>query len=70
MRAYTDDIGRFGNAKKYAAFAGLVPWVQDSNERIRHGKITKRGPLETGSPALSLQAVQENGPGNPRCNRH
>jgi transposase len=46
IRAYTDDIGRFGNAKKYAAFAGLVPWVQDSNERIHHGKITKRGPEE------------------------
>jgi transposase len=44
IRAYTDDIKRFASAKKYAAYAGLVPWVQDSNETVRHGKITKRGP--------------------------
>ncbi|MDR1319055.1 MAG: hypothetical protein LBJ90_05475, partial [Treponema sp.] len=24
----------------------MVPWVQDSNETVRHGKITKRGPEE------------------------
>jgi transposase len=41
-----DDIGRFSSAKKLAAFAGLAPWVQDSNETIRHGRITKRGPEE------------------------
>ena len=46
IRAYTDDIKRFANAKKYASFAGLAPWVQNSNETIRHGKITKRGPKE------------------------
>jgi transposase len=46
IRAYTDDIQRFANAKKFAAFAGLAPWVQDSNETVRHGKITKRGPEE------------------------
>jgi transposase len=44
IRAYTDDIKRFASPKKYAAYAGLVPWVQNSNETIRHGKITKRGP--------------------------
>jgi hypothetical protein len=43
IRAYTDDIRRFASAKKFTAFAGLVPWVQDSNETVRHGKITKRG---------------------------
>lgn len=26
--------------------AGLVPWVQNSAERERHGKIAKRGPNE------------------------
>ena len=26
--------------------AGLVPWVQNSNETIHHGRITKRGPVE------------------------
>jgi transposase len=46
IRAYTDDIKRFSSAKKYTAYAGLVPWVQNSNETIRHGKITKRGPEE------------------------
>ena len=46
IRAYTDDIKRFSSAKKYAAYAGLVPWVQNSNEAVRHGKITKRGPEE------------------------
>jgi len=44
--AYTDDIKRFASAKKYVSFAGLAPWVQNSNEKIRHGKITKRGPKE------------------------
>jgi transposase len=44
--AYTDDIARFATAKKYAAYAGLVPWVQNSNATIHHGKITKRGPEE------------------------
>jgi len=46
MRAYTDDINRYDSAKKYAAYAGLVPWVQNSNETIHHGHITKRGPQE------------------------
>lgn len=46
IRAYTDDINRYESAKKYAAHAGLVPWVQNSNETIRHGHITKRGPIE------------------------
>ena len=46
IRAYTEDISRFASAKKYAAFCGLVPWVQDSNATIHHGKITKRGPQE------------------------
>jgi transposase len=46
IRAYTDDINRYESAKSYAAHAGLVPWVQNSNETIRHGHITKRGPVE------------------------
>ena len=44
IRAYTDDIKRFASPKKYAAFAGLAPWVQNSNEKEKHGRITKRGP--------------------------
>ena len=46
VRAYTDDINRYDNEKKYAAHSGLVPWVQNSNKIIRHGHITKRGPVE------------------------
>jgi transposase len=46
IRAYTDDIRRFASPKKYASFAGLAPWVQNSNETIHHGRITKRGPKE------------------------
>lgn len=46
VRAYTDDINRYENAKKYAAYAGLAPWVQNSNKTIHHGHITRRGPME------------------------
>jgi len=46
IMAYTDDIKRFANPKKYASFAGLAPWVQNSNEKVHHGRITKRGPKE------------------------
>ena len=54
IRAYTEDIDRFANAKKYAAFCGLVPWVQDSNETVHHGKITKRGPQELRTAFVQL----------------
>ena len=46
IRAYIDDINRFSSSKKLVSFAGLAPWVQNSNETIRHGRITKRGPKE------------------------
>ena len=46
VRAYTDDINRYESSKKYAAHAGLSPWVQNSNKTIRHGHTTKRGPVE------------------------
>jgi len=54
IRAYTEDIGRFASAKKYAAFCGLVPWVQDSNRTVHHGKITKRGPQELRTAFVQL----------------
>ena len=54
IRAYTEEIDRFPNAKKYAAFCGLVPWVSDSNETVRHGKITKRGPQELRTAFVQL----------------
>lgn len=46
IRAFTDDITRFSTPQKYAAYTGLVPWVQNSNNTIHHGRITRRGPEE------------------------
>lgn len=46
IRAYTDDIRRYVSAKAYASYTGLAPWVQNSNEMIHHGHITKRGSVE------------------------
>ena len=46
IRAYTDDIQRFTNPKKFSSYAGLAPWVKNSNETINHGRITKHGPKE------------------------
>ena len=46
IRAYMDDINRYDSPKKFASYIGLAPWVQNSNETIHHGHITKRGPVE------------------------
>lgn len=43
VRGIIADVNRFDDPKKVAAYAGLVPWVNNSNEKIRHGHITKRG---------------------------
>jgi transposase len=54
IRAYTDDIKRFASAKKYVSYAGLAPWVQNSNETVHHGKITKRGPEQLRTAFVQL----------------
>jgi transposase len=54
IRAYTDDIRRFSNYKKYASYAGLAPWVQCSNETEHYGRITKRGPEELRTAFVQL----------------
>ena len=54
IRAYTDDIRRFSNHKKYASYAGLAPWVQCSNETEHYGRITKRGPEELRTAFVQL----------------
>ena len=54
IRAFTDDINRFSSAKKYSAYAGLVPWVQNSNQTVHHGRITKRGPEELRTALVQL----------------
>jgi transposase len=39
---------------QYAAYAGLVPWVQSSNETVHYGQITKRGPEELRTAFVQL----------------
>ena len=46
IRAYIDAINWYDSAKKFASYMGLAPWVRNSNVRIHHGHITKRGPQE------------------------
>jgi transposase len=41
--AEIDDIGRFRNPKKLAAYAGLVPSTYSSGDKTYHGKIIKQG---------------------------
>lgn len=54
IRAFTDDIKRFSEHKKYASFAGLAPWVQCSNMTSNYGHITKRGPEELRTALVQL----------------
>ena len=60
IRAYTDGIKRYRTYKQYSAYAGLVPWVQCSNETTHYGRITKRGPepLRTALVQLVLGMVR------------
>ncbi|MDD4082930.1 MAG: IS110 family transposase [Sphaerochaetaceae bacterium] len=45
VAAYTKDLERFEhNFDKFAAYVGIVPSVHNSNDTVRLGKITKRGP--------------------------
>ncbi len=37
------NVKDFANEDKLAAYFGIVPRVSDSNEKVRHGRITKRG---------------------------
>lgn len=37
------DVSHFDSEKKLCAYFGIVPRVSDSNETIKHGRITKRG---------------------------
>jgi transposase len=53
-RAVLDDITRFGDARRVAAYLGLVPREKSSGSRQRKGGITKAGP--TGLRVLLVQA--------------
>ncbi len=47
IASYTKDMSRFdGNFKRFASYLGIVPSNHDSNQTVRRGKITKRGPQE------------------------
>jgi len=37
------DVNHFANEGKLASYLGIVPWVSNSNETQRSGRITKRG---------------------------
>jgi len=57
------NIADFENKKKLAAYAGLVPRVYESNETVRHGRITKRGDkiFRTTLVQVALIAIKYNG---------
>lgn len=43
IKSEIGDISRFANANKLCSYAGLIPSTYASAEKIRHGRITKRG---------------------------
>lgn len=43
IKAVIGDIDNFEDEHKLVAYAGLCPRVQNSNETVSHGRITKRG---------------------------
>jgi transposase len=43
IRYEVDDIRRFREAKKFAAYTGLVPSTHSSESRTMHGPLTKQG---------------------------
>jgi transposase len=45
LLAEIGDISRFGSARKLAARAGLTPTVRGSDRTVRHGHISKQGPV-------------------------
>lgn len=45
LLAEIGDITRFRSARKLAAWAGLTPTVRGSDRTVRHGHISKQGPV-------------------------
>ena len=43
IKSEIGDIARFRSAKKLCSYAGLIPSTYASADKIRHGRITKRG---------------------------
>ncbi len=46
VRAFVDDIKRFPGPKELCGYAGIVPWVQQSDQTVHYGSITKHGSSE------------------------
>jgi transposase len=42
--AFTAEVGRFRDRKRFASYFGMVPTQDSSGERVRFGHISKRGP--------------------------
>lgn len=56
------EVEDFADENKLAAYFGIVPTVKNSNERVNHGRITKRG-SKTGRTTLvqcTLAAMRYN----------
>ena len=64
IRAEVGDIRRFGTPAQLASYAGLVPRVEASAGRVRHGRITRRG-----SPWLRWALVEAAMHGTTRTDR-
>ena len=68
VRAFIDDIKRFESAKKLCGYAGLAPWVQQSDQSVHYGRITKHGPVElrTALVQMVLGMIKVQGQSNNR----
>lgn len=64
ISAYIVDITRFASGKKLAAYAGIVPIVRSSKDKVYHGPITKEGPpvLRWALVEVAQALVREPGP--------
>jgi transposase len=67
MLATISDVERFPSAKHVASYVGLVPSTYDSGDRVRHGRITRRGSNELRSMLCEAahHAAKPDNPLNP-----
>lgn len=67
MLATISDVARFPSSKHVASYVGLVPSTYDSGDRVRHGRITRRGANELRSMLCEAahHAAQPDNPLNP-----
>jgi len=67
MLATISDVARFPSSKHVASYVGLVPSTYDSGDRVRHGRITRRGSNELRSMLCEAahHAAKPDNPLNP-----